>query len=188
MHKFDIKVRRRLEKINKNVKICLDNFCFFPHVIDDIINNYCIIEYKLTCQTELQNIIHIYISLDDSIFLMTNNNELCNFEIYDITKTYSRFGGVSTDNILEVTFTAYNIIEFFNYYMKINYNKNKYINIRTPQYDNYAYQKMSKNIIKKLTIYGNINTFTILNHKKLKNIIVIFKIFIDIVKNNIKKN
>lgn len=194
-------VTLKFEKIHKKVKVCLDELCIFPHVIDDIIINYCNSEFTLKCYIDnySKNIVDINILYDNGDCLRKTNGDYCNFEITEYNQAYLQNNGSSIYNVLHVMNKKYDMINFFNYYMKTNYNKKKYINVDTQiskyyseyirknkSFENNIYTVKTKNLIRgNYNIFCGTNTYTILNYKKLKNIIVIFKIFIDIVRKNV---
>lgn len=190
----------RFEKINKQLKIILNDLCIFPNVIDDIITNYYITtKFQIECyiRTGKPRITNINIKYDNEYVI--NESLQRNFELYDINKLYCRNYGSNINNILKVFVNPYDFITFFNYYMITYYCKEKYININTQRYDHHIFSNIEKNkIIKHDKCYSKydyintdelppltINEYTILNHRKLKNIIVLFKIFINVVKNSI---
>lgn len=163
-----------------------DDTCaiFTPHIKPNIINrvrNYIVLDmiqkkinikdYDKKFRTELNECMSNYIQ---------NNNEFVN----------------QSDSII-VNSHMCNYINFFNEFMKRNYNKNNYIACWTTTSEDGYYIKNNNYVIYNHESEDyNIGTHSFYNmlyyelikpldHKKLKKIIVIMKLLIDVVKNQI---
>lgn len=161
-------------KTNKKVKTLLNELYFLPDVINDIIFDYCVVELKVECCV-FPNIQQIQVNLCDK--------NICNFNIFKRNNIFFCNLDDSINGILNTQVKNVNMIDFFDYYMKKFYNKKKYMNLKRSCFEKFITKNKSKNIIIKYShTFGCMNTFLIINHKKLKHIIIMLKIIVNVMK------